>query len=204
VVAALAFGAVAALILSGGSDTEDTVGSSPTPTPVTAAVPSGNLTVNPSFESGLESWDVSGSQLTRVRAADAPDGQYVVRVAQKGAPGEYAIDDNPDSLERSIAGRTYTATAWVKATEATDGDGICIGLRERTAEGKPIDQAYVGAPTSDDEYRQIRVAYSAQGDGNRIDVHVFGNSSDGNPDDAFMADAISMTEGSSRPDADEC
>jgi serine/threonine-protein kinase len=209
VILVLALGAVAALVLSGGSDSKDKAKgggatSSPAATAVAVTIPSGNLTANPSFEADQKSWDVSGSQISRLRAVDAPDGDYAIRVAQSGPAGEYAIDDSPDSVDQSVAGRTYVASAWVKATAGTDGDRVCIGIRERTPAGKPIGDAYVGMPMSAAEYREVRVAYAAQADGNRVDVHVFGDSPDANPDDAFLADVITLTEGSGPTTDGEC
>ena len=94
-------------------------------------MPAGNLTSNPSFERGLSGWDFFQSDLAREQATDAPDGENVARVTLLGKPGEYSIDDFPETVSSSRAGRTYTATAWVKATDANDGERICISLRER-------------------------------------------------------------------------
>jgi hypothetical protein len=62
-----------------------------------------------------------------MRVPDAPNGHYVVRVSALNPSGDYAIDDYPDTVDHSIAGRRYVAEAWVRGTEATHGKLACVG-----------------------------------------------------------------------------
>ena len=102
-------------------------------------IPAGNLTTNPSFESDTAGWDVSTATIATEPAADAPDGEHVVRARALTPGGDFAIDDSPDTIQSSIAGRRYTAAAWVKATESTNGELVCIGLRERAgSDDEPV------------------------------------------------------------------
>jgi hypothetical protein len=168
-------------------------------------IPAGNLTRNPSFERNLSGWDTSGSRLSRLRASDAPNGHYVVRVSALKPSDDFAIDDDPDTVGDSIAGHRYVAEAWVKGTGATDGKRVCLGLRERAGpQGELVGQAYGGDAVSAARYRQVRVAYVAKHSGDRVDVHMFTNRPAGNPGDAFLADAISITQSSSGPASPEC
>ncbi len=142
----------------------------------------------------LSGWDTFGSGLSRVAVSDAPNGHYMVRVSALNPSGDYSIDDNPDTVDHSIAGRRYMAEAWVKGTEATDGKLVCLGLRERAGpQGDSVGQAYAGVVMSAADYREVRVAYVAKGTGNRVDVHMFSNRPAGRTGDAFLADAISIT-----------
>ncbi len=127
-------------------------------------------------------------------AADAPDGQSVVRVLARHNEGEYSIDDFPDTMESSVGGRRYRAAAWVKGTRSTDGQVICIGVRERTAEGELVSESYAGQTATSAEFRELGVVLIAEGSGNRIDVHVFTDRAGGERGDAFLADAISLAE----------
>lgn len=160
-------------------------------------IPVGNLTANPSFEHDLAGWDTSGSRLSRMPVPDAPNGQYVVRVSALAPSGDYAIDDYSDTVDHSIAGRRYIAEAWVRGTEAADGKLVCLGLRERAGPHSDlVGRAYGGVIISAADYREVRVAYVAKGTGHRVDVHMFTTRAAGSTGDAFLADAISITQSS--------
>lgn len=200
----LAVGIVLVLVLS-ASDGSVNEGARVAAGKVVDAIPSGNLTTNPSFERDLAGWDVSGSKLSRERALDAPAGHYVVRVSALSPNGTYSIDDSPDTIQNSVKGRTYTAAAWVKGTEATDGKPVCIGLRERAgSRGDLVRQAYAGEIAAAGKYRKVRASLVARGSGHRIDVHVSTDRSGGTKGDAFLADAISITEGAGGPRSSVC
>ncbi len=159
-------------------------------------IPAGNLTTNPSFESDTAGWDVSTATIATERAADAPDGEHVVRVSALTPGGDFAIDDSPDTIQSSVAGRRYTAAAWVKATESTNGQLVCIGLRERaSSDGEPVSDSYAAGIATVDEFREVGTFLVAQGTGNRISVHVFMDREERGESDAFLADAISIAEG---------
>jgi serine/threonine protein kinase len=162
-----------------------------------AAIPAANLTGNPSFERGVADWDTFQSKVTRERASDAPDGRYVARVSLATSPDEYSIDDEPDTVESSVAGRAYTASAWVKATPSTDGGRVCIAIREwrvaRTDDSfEGVAQAAVTASAR--EFRKVQVRYVAMGNRNPIDIHVFRYPPGVSAGEDFLVDAITMTQ----------
>jgi serine/threonine protein kinase len=188
--------AIVAVLATGGGDGDD--GEEPAGDsagePAAAAIPAGNLTDNPSFESDTAGWGVFNSELAREQASDAPDGRYVVRVSLVGSPDEYTIDDEPETVSSSQEGVVYTASAWVRATEATDGDTICISLREGLEDGGEVPFSAASAEASADEYRELRVSHRATASGETIGVHVFPAVSDVEQGDSFFADAIAITE----------
>ena len=199
IIAGLAVAVVVILVATGGSSGRG----GGTTASVTAGgdrgnfvkIPVGNLTVNPSFEHDRSGWDTSESRLSRMRVPDAPNGHYVVRVSALHPSGDYAIDDYPDTVAHSIAGRRYVAEAWVRGTEETDGKRVCLTLREKVGPHK----AYIangGVIMSAAHYREVRVAYVAKGTDHPIDVHMFGPSASRGTGDAFLADAISITQSS--------
>ena len=193
--AALALvGAVAlALLVTGGDDDGGNDDE-----PAAAAIPEGNLTSNPSFERTSSGWDFFRSDLAREQASDAPDGENVARVALSGSPGEYSIDDFPETVSSSVKGRDYTGSAWVKATEATDGARICIAVREGLDDGDDelaFSQSSVRA--SANEYREVRVTHRAAADGEKIGVHVFRAGQGVSEGEAFFVDAIALTQSAS-------
>ena len=160
-----------------------------------AKIPAGNLVKNPSFEQGKTNWDVFNSNLSPELAADAPNGRHVIRIAAMNGVGEWGIDDLGDTVSDSVAGRRYTAQAWVKGTDATDGKQVCLTVRERPqqADAANVDSQGAGALLSSERYMELRVPYVAQGGGNRIDVHITANVAGAKAGDAFLADAISLS-----------
>jgi Protein kinase domain len=189
--AALVVAAVAIVLATRGGGSEERAAA-----PV-AAIPAGNLTRNPSFERDDAKWDTFQSKISRERAADAPDGSYVARVSLTASPDEYSIDDEPDTVQASIAGRAYTASAWVKATPATDGGRVCIAIREwrvaRTDDSfEGVAEAAVTASAR--EFRKVEVSYVAMGNRNPVDVHVFRYPPGVRAGEDFLVDAITMTQ----------
>jgi hypothetical protein len=205
---------VAAIALGGGGDdgggngdkSGDSGGGGGAAATQTAAIPESNLTANPSFESDLSNWDNFNTKLARVEADDAPDGSAVAQVSLSGSQTEYAIDDSPDSVESSTAGSTYSAVAWVKATESTDGKPVCISIRERPAAGggEAAGIATGEVTATAGEYQPVRVSYTAQADGNRIDVHVLRQGDGVQAGEAFLVDAISLIDGAGDDASPDC
>jgi hypothetical protein len=118
-----------------------------------------------------------------------------VQISATGGAGQWGIDDLGDTVTDSVAGRRYTAQAWVKGTDATDGKAVCLTVRERPQQGDApnVANAGAGALLSSGRYTELRVPYVAQGDGNRVDVHITAENPDVKPGDAFFADAISLS-----------
>jgi Protein kinase domain len=207
-VAAVAAVAAVALALSGGGggDNGGSSGGGGGGGGATAAavIPDGNLTSNPSFESDTAGWTPDQADIAREEASDAPDGDHVVRVSLTGS-GDYSIDDTPDTVSSSVAGRDYTARAWIKGTDSTDGDKICISIRERPQEEDagdfPHSESSLTATAG--EYQQVQVTHRAAKSGMRIDVHVFQLGDGASEGDAFLADAITLTEGDTAGGAEQ-
>ena len=165
-------------------------------TPAAAKIPAGNLVKNPSFEQGKRNWDMFNSHLAVEQAPDAPDGTHVVRVAATNGVGEWGIDDLGDTVSDSVAGRRYTAEAWVKGSDATDGKQVCLTVRERPqqqGDAQIVDTEGAGGLLTSGRYTELRVPYVAQADGDRVDVHITANAAGAKPGDAFLADAISLS-----------
>jgi serine/threonine protein kinase len=182
----LAAGAGLLIALSGGDESGGGAA---------ASIPAGNLTSNPSFEQDTSGWDVFQSKLGREQASDAPDGDQVARVTTTEPVGEYSIDDGPETVGSSRRGQIYTATAWVKATEANDGERVCISLREGLEAGGEVPFSATSVKVSAGEYRQVRVAYRAAADGQTIGVHVYRAGAGVSEGESFLVDAIVITEG---------
>jgi len=207
----VAVGAVVAALAFGGGDdggggkkSDDGGGGGGSAATQTAAIPESKLTANPSFESDLSNWDSFNIGLERVEADDAPDGSAVAQVSLTGSETEYAIDDSPDSVDSSTNGSTYSAVAWVKATESTDGKPVCIAIRERTAGGELVGRSSGEVTANAGEYQPVRVSHVAAADGNRIDVHVLRQGDGVEAGEVFLVDAISLIDGAGEDASPEC
>jgi hypothetical protein len=199
--AAIAVVAIVAIVALSGGGSKSGSGDQSTITAVNASdkIPAGNLVKNPSFEQNTDGWDTfqdpnGEARLEREQAADAPDGHQVVGVVATG-PGEFTIDDGTDTVPHSVAGQPYTAEAWVKGTDATDGQTACLVIRERTAQDKQQTEATAGLTLSKAAYRQVRVVKTAKTTGHRIDVYLAIPRPNGSAGDSFLADAITLTPG---------
>jgi hypothetical protein len=175
---------VVAVVVLGGGGGDDP--SSP-PADVAASLPAGNLTHNPSFEAALNGWEAFQGRIAREPADDAPDGAYVARVTADEDGDQYTIDDEPDTLEDgSEAGKTYTATAWVKAGEGTDGKPVCLGLRDLDG-GTAVAKVTAGG-----DWQRLQVSLTSTG--GPLSVYAFRWDDDVDHDESFLVDAIALEE----------
>ena len=163
----------------------------------TGQIPSTNLTANASFITDTSGWAPFQGALTRETAADAPDGDTVAKVTSSIDGDQYAIDDEPDTLEAAATqGQTYVATAWVKAGKNTDGKPVCLAIRE--FDPARTDGTYVGAAEArviaGDVYQQLKTSYTAQNTGSTLTLHVYRWNDDVRQGEAFYVDAITLAE----------
>jgi hypothetical protein len=165
--------------------------------PPQASIPTGNLTTNPSFESGAAGWNGFQSSRSVVTPADgdAPVGTKVVRVApQAGVTDSYSIDDTPATVATSAAGAyVYTASAWVRGTPQNAGRTVKIALREADAAGTAwLQEQSASVVLSADRYKRVTVSMTAQRTGSTVDLYV-ARPGDLAAGEAFFADAITLT-----------
>lgn len=154
-----------------------------------------SLTPNQSFEDGLAGWRGFGAQLERVEVTDAPQGRSVVRVAADDTRDSYALDDAVDPVADARAGWTYTATAQVRATSATEGREVGVVVRETDRSGgglRQVGDAETRVRSSADGYREVSVSYTAREDGSAIDVYLRRPPGTLVDDDAFLADDLRL------------
>ena len=110
--------------------------------------------------------------------------------ADVAALGELVARELPKALDK-FYGK-------VKATPETDGQPVCIALREWTP-GRPPDtytgQAEGSVTASADEWREVKVRYVAQEQDNTIDLHVYRYPGEMQANESFLVDAITLAPG---------
>src|SRR5690606_36773584 len=136
---------------------------------------SDNLISNPSFESDLSGWEGWQSSLARIALADAPDGDYVVRVTRtRGA--SYTVDDNPATVTATLAGQTYWASACVKAAStSSQGKSVKLRLREINASGVLVKETISEAIPLATTFRQLSITATAVGSVKTLDFRILQN-----------------------------
>ena len=90
-----------------------------------------NLLPNGSFENGQGGWVTFQGNLAVDTAPGAPDGTHVATLSSETGDF-YSIDDDPDTVQNTVAGKTYFATAYVRAATASSmGKPVVVHLRQR-------------------------------------------------------------------------
>ena len=155
-----------------------------------------NLLPNPSFETGTTGWSSWQGTLTRVQRSGAPNGAYVARIAA-ARTGGYSLDDAPDTVRATTAGKTYTASATVaSASSSANGKRISLIIREKTTAGATV---HLGTATTtlSSAFQRLTVTKKVQSSGNVLDVYVYQEGAA--IGDAFLADAISLADADAPP-----
>ncbi len=156
-----------------------------------SAVPTGNLTTNPSFETATTGWVGTTSALSRVAVAGTAAGTYAAKVTRSSGT-TYGIDDSPNSVTTAAAaGSTYTAAAWLRsAATSSNGKTVTIQIRERNAAGTVVRTSTTTTTLNATTFTRVAVTGTVLTAGNSLDVFV--QQSGAVAGDAFYADALTI------------
>jgi phosphatidylinositol-3-phosphatase len=172
----------------------DVSGPSNTATVTTPAVT--NLLTNPGFETwsgGLPvGWTTYGAHTTLTQSSDAHSGSSSVLVATTASGNAAAgIDDgSTPTVDSTVAGTTYTASCWVKASKIIP---ITVELAERQHNFtlvSPVVTTTLTVPTTTSWY-QLAISDTATGNGNMMPFYTFTTAASGGG--AFEADDCSLS-----------
>ncbi len=142
----------------------------PTTTTTVVTPPSGELVANPGFESSLANWGTGNNATTLTRTcAVAHSGACAAEIGRRSSTGDAVMDDSPNSVSSTTAGRVYAASAWIKAPA-----GRSVTLRVREYRGSKVTQSRTTTVTGTGAWQQVAVnsAPAAGGTGISIDVLV--------------------------------
>jgi hypothetical protein len=172
----------------------DVSGPSNTATVTTPAVT--NLLTNPGFETwsgGLPvGWTTYGAHTTLTQSSDAHSGSSSVLIATTASGNAAAgIDDgSTPTVDSTVAGTTYTASCWVKASKIIP---ITVELAERQHNFtlvSPVVTTTLTVPTTTSWY-QLAISDTATGNGNMMPFYTFTTAASGGG--AFEADDCSLS-----------
>ena len=157
-----------------------------------ADIPVGNLTTNPSFESGMTGWSAWHATSAAVTAADAPNGAKVAEVTRSASNTSYTLEQYyaVNSANSARGGQTYTATAWVKGTTSTAGKTVKLRLREWTG-SSVAGSAEASVTLNTSGYQQLTLTYTGKTTGQAMTLDVLREGV--TAAESFYVDAISLT-----------
>jgi type VII secretion-associated serine protease mycosin len=167
----------------------------PTPAEQTwtvTASPSGtpsNYLPNGSFANGLAGWATYQSALSLVAGHDATQAARVTLATGTA----YSIEAEPRPVPTTVAGRSYSASAWVRA--AAPGKTVCLRVREYQG-ATQVGAAQTCAPTSAGWAELPALVYSAVGGGS-LDVYAY--QSNAVAGDSFEIDEVLVRDASATP-----
>jgi hypothetical protein len=145
----------------------DTGGQSSTSTQ-SESVSSGNLVLNPGFETDSSGWAAVGTGVVLGRVAGGHSGGWAGVVTNAGSGhGVCGMDDTPNWVGSTVPG-TYTAELWVRS----DGSGATLKLNLGEYQGSTLlgsQQAVIKLSTS---WQKISVSYRPVAPGSTLSEQV--------------------------------
>ena len=153
----------------------------------------GNLLANGDFERNLVGWGASGGGRVD-RVAVGHSGAWSLRILADGSasgPTSTRSPEQPGVLAaqaiQSRAGRSYQASAWVRASRP--GAEAILKLRELGGDGESAD--LIGVTLVDADWHEIAVIHQVQQAGGRLTVEA--TASNLRPGEGLLLDQISIT-----------
>ncbi|MCI0687113.1 MAG: hypothetical protein L0Y54_07755 [Sporichthyaceae bacterium] len=167
----------------------DAEGDPPPPPP--PPPPTTQWITNPSVEASLTGWSGSyGASPTIARVSGvAQDGTWSIQVTATSAAATGAgFNDNPRWVLSTMAGKAYTASAWVKAGAV--GQRLVVQLREWN--GSTLVNTVRGEwVATDTNWHQVSAVLTAAGSGRNLSMAVFAANLAAPA--SFHADSFSLT-----------
>ena len=138
------------------------------PVTTTTTVPVSNLVRNPGFESNLTSWNAGNNRTTLARTCSiAHSGACSAQIGRTGFTGEAVLDDSPNTVSSSVAGATYSTSAWVMAPS-----GRQVTLRIREFRSSTLVQFRTVVTSGTGAWQQLTVAAGPAAGGTSISVDI--------------------------------
>jgi hypothetical protein len=133
----------------------------------TASAVTADLVLNGGFETGTTGWNSPSSALARVTGGHS--GSYAARLTPTGT-ATTVLNDTPNTVTSSQAGRTYVVSAWVRALAAPTT--LQLRLRE-VLSGVQVKQTIAKQDLTDTTWHQVTLSHVAASSGSTLDVNVF-------------------------------
>lgn len=130
-----------------------------------------NLIVNPTFAASTSGWTANSPGALSVGSSRSTGGYSAALKNSGTSKATLALNDAKNTVPLTAKGATYTASAWVKSSQAN----VTLGIRMMeysgsTLKGQQVTQVWV----TDTAWRQVTVTYTAVQAGASIDLNVLG------------------------------
>lgn len=164
---------------------------------VSATIPNGNATLNPSFETGTTGWASWQGTLTPLSASAAVNGTQVAHVSYPKTQSypSFTLSTNSTIVAQSVSGHSYIGNAWVRAgSSASVGKAIKLKIRESTATGTMISDTG-GTPVileSTSNFQRISVIKRPSQANTQLDLRI--SMDPALPGDSFDADMVTLVD----------
>jgi len=135
----------------------------------------GELVANGTFETSASGWlatpkDDGTAPVALARVSGGHTGSYAARVSNTSAAAATTVlNDSPNSVASSTAGLTYTATAWIRASQANTSIGL--RLMEYASSNALVASKQASYWATDTAWHQLTVSLVAARTGSSIDVN---------------------------------
>jgi len=146
---------------------------------------------NQSVETNLTEWGGIYNQYslnTRV-VDDSYDGNASLQVVRSSGSGYAGVNDKPKHVTSTAAGKTYTASVWVRGRAI--GQKITLQVKEVDASNTTVSLANTTLTTADTNWHQLTVNYTVQRNGGQLAYMLFSPNS--TTTNWFRADMMSLT-----------
>jgi subtilisin family serine protease len=159
-------------------------------------LPSGNLLVNGSFETGLTGWAGDSASTTLSLANDGKAGLQAAKVTRGGTLSTYSIVSTPHPLTYTKAGQSFVGDAWVRSAAGTRT--ICEAIRELSATGTLYGSAQKCVFAGSSWVDVPNFSYTTKRDGSELELSV--TQSNARTGDSFEVDGLALSAGAGPAD----
>jgi hypothetical protein len=125
------------------------------------------LIANPGFESSLSGWGKSDKRTTLARSCSVSHSGSCSAALARTRTGDALLDDSPNTVGSTLAGATYSASAWVRAPS-----GRTTRLRVREYRGGTVVRTTSVTLVGSGTWRQLVLTTAATSGGTSLSVDV--------------------------------
>lgn len=160
-----------------------------------SSIPTGNATLNPSFESGNTGWASWQGTLTPLSSAAAVNGTQAAHVSYPVTQSypSFTLTTKGTAINGTVSGHTYVGNAWVRAGSAASvGKIVTLKIRESTPTGTVVSDT-AGVPVilaSATSFQKISVIRRFTQANNQLGLRI--SMDPAVPGDSFDADLMTL------------
>jgi beta-glucanase (GH16 family) len=154
-----------------------------------------DLISNGSFQNGLSGWQAG--KHTRLSISAGYNSSSAVRISSTlGSPTTVTLNDRTNSVQSTIAGHVYRASAWIRV--AKPEQGVALRLLQETSNWKVVGSRQTYQWRSSTAWQHVTTVYQALEGSTSLDLNVVGMQL--KPGNSIDVDDVSLVDVSALPD----